>query len=566
MARICWAAVASWELPAPTFAATYLIARIPGLPQEKDLMLSSIAAEEKRVYNVRSGLRPLLFPNAHRYQVAFSRCQRSPRSQLLSKLLSLIWFARLTSPRPTARLAQSLIASGFGPLTSQAFSIALVPVLFRLYEPSDFGVWAAIQAVAIMVGSLLSFRFDLALVIERDSLAASRLFLATIGLVCVMSLVLGAVTAIFMRSIQQLGIGPMPVALGWGWLSLVGLAVVLQAWLMREGAFARISTGVVLNAITANLVQLGGGFSGDGVWLVVGSVVGQGAATLFYVCSIQRSTKRPAYSMDVSGMMTALMRNRRFPQFSLPFTVLSLLRERAPIFIIGAFSTASLVGVYSQAWRLTHLPSAFTSASLRPVFFHRAATEGLAPQGDAVDRIMRWLLIVSSPWIALLVFGGDELFMFVLGSRWQGAGWFSAMLVVPASLFMMTNWMDRLLDSIGRQDLNLRLEAVAAISSVGSLLAMLASGRSLTEAVALQSVMLTLSYLAFLWICYGAAGWSRSVLLRSIAISGVLGAVVYVMLSILRQLLAPVAVIALGAMLGGAITAIALLRARRDLL
>ncbi|WP_165405595.1 oligosaccharide flippase family protein [Bradyrhizobium genosp. SA-3] len=484
---------------------------------------------------------------------------------MLSKLLSLIWFARLTNPRPSNRLAQSLIASGFGPLASQAFSIALVPVLFRLYSPSDFGVWAAIQAVAIIVGSLLSFRFDLALVIERDSVPASLLFLATIGVVCVMSLVLGAVTAIFMKSIQQLGIGPMPVALGWGWLSLVGLAVVLQAWLMREGAFARISTGVVLNAITANLVQLGGGFSGDGVWLVVGSVVGQAAATLFYVRSIQQSAERPVCSMDVSGMMTVLMRNRRFPQFSLPFTVLSLLRERAPIFIVGAFSTASLVGLYSQAWRLTHLPSAFTSASLRPVFFHRAATEGLASQGDKVDRIMRWLLIVSSPWIALLVFGGDELFMLVLGSRWQGAGWLSAMLVMPASLFMMTNWMDRLLDSIGRQDLNLRLEAVAAISSVGSLWAMLASGRSLTEAVALQSVMLTLSYLAFLWICYGAAGWSRSGLLRSIAIAGVLGAVVYVMLTILGQLLAPAAVIASGAVLGGAITTTALLRARRDL-
>ncbi|WP_143105962.1 oligosaccharide flippase family protein [Bradyrhizobium sp. Gha] len=484
---------------------------------------------------------------------------------MVSRLLSLIRFAQLTNPRRSVRLAQSLVASGFGPLASQAFSIALVPVLFRMYEPSDFGVWAAIQAVAIIVGSLLSFRFDLALVIERDSEAASSLFLATIVLVCVMSLVLGAVTVIFTRSIQQLGIGLMPVALGWCWLWLVGLAVVFQAWLMREGAFARISTGVVLNAITANLVQLGGGFSGEGVWLIVGSVVGQGTATLFYVCSIQRSAERPACSMDVRGMMSALMRNRRFPQFSLPFTVLSLLRERAPIFIIGAFSTASLVGVYSQAWRLTHLPSAFTSASLRPVFFHRAATQGLAAQGDAVDQIMRWLLIVSSPWIALLVFGGDELFMLLLGSRWQGAGWFSAMLVVPASLFMMTNWMDRLLDSIGRQDINLRLEAVAAISSVGSLWAMLASGRTLTEAVALQSVMLTLSYLAFLWICYGAAGWSRSVLLRSIAISGVLGAAIYVMLSILGQLLAPVAVIALGALLGGAITAITLLRAGKEL-
>lgn len=458
-----------------------------------------------------------------------------------------------------------MIAAGFGPLASQAFAIALLPVLFRLYAPADFGVWAAIQAAAITAGSLLSFRFDLGLVIERDSAVASDLFFATVCVVCVMSLVLGSLTAISMSSIQEFGIGPASAALGCGWLSLVGFGVVLQSWLMREGAFAKISTGVVLNALATNLVQLGGALSGDGVWLVVGSVVGQAAATLFYARSVQQSADAPICSMNANAMMAALVSNRRFPQFSLPFTVLSLLRERAPVLIAGAFGTAAQVGLYSQAWRLTHLPSAFTSSALRPVFFHRAATEGLAAQHEAVDRIIRWLLIVSSPWIALLVFGGDELFGFVLGPRWQGAGGLSALLVLPASFFMLTNWMDRLLDSIGRQDLNLRLEAVAAISSVGCLWAVLASGRSLSEAVALQSAALTVSYVLVLRICYAAAGWSSSGLVRSIAVACILGAAVFALLAVLARLLELVAVIVFGILLAGVITAFALLRARREL-
>lgn len=471
----------------------------------------------------------------------------------------------MASPKSSNRLGRSLIAAGFGPLASQAFAIALLPLLFRYYVPADFGIWAAIQAAAVVAGSLLSFRFDLGLVIERDSAVASDLFFAILSIVCTMALVLGFLLVLSMGYLREFGVGPLYAALGWSWLALVGLGVACQSWLMREGAFAQISTGAVANAIVANLVQLAGALSGDGVWLVIGSVVGQAATTLFYARSVRRSAEAPMRPANTRAMIAALASNRRFLQFSLPFTVLSLLRERAPIFIAGAFGTAAQVGLYSQAWRLTHLPSAFTSAALRPVFFHRAATEGLAAQGPAIDRIMRWLLVVSSPWMALLVFGGDTLFAIVLGPRWQGVGGLSAILVLPASLFMMTNWMDRLLDSIGRQDVNLKLEAVAAISSVGCLWAALASGRSLPEAVALQSVALTLSYLAVLWICYGAAGWPAVRLLQSFGIAGALGATVFAVLAVMSRFLEPVATIALGVLLAVVISAVALLMARREL-
>ncbi len=469
----------------------------------------------------------------------------------------------LAGHKTSDRLGRSLIASGVGPFASQAFSIALVPLLFRLYTPDDFGAWAAIQAVAITGGSLLSFRFDLGLMLERNVEAASHLLVASVSVVCLMSVVIGVLAGISIRSLADLGIGPMFTFLGWAWLSLVGLGVVLQAWLMRDGAFAHISIGLVLNATVVNLVQLGGGLSGNGVWLVIGSLAGQAVATLFYAQGIQRCADRPICSIDLKEMLAALVRNRRFVQFSLPFTVMSLIRERMPIFIVGGFCSAALVGLYSQSWRLTHFPAALTSAALRPVFFHRAATYGVAAQVQAVDRIVRGLLIASSPWVALLAFGGDDLFVIVLGRQWNGAGWLAGALSVPAAFFMITNWMDRLLDVIGRQDLNLKLEAVAGISSVGGLCLVLAVGQSLAEAVAMQAAMLTLSYLAFLLVCYQVAGWPRSGLARAISAASALGAVVYVTLSVLGSLFDRMPVLGLGATAAGLITAIVLWRARR---
>lgn len=471
----------------------------------------------------------------------------------------------LAGHKTSDRLGRSLIASGVGPLASQAFAIALVPVLFRLYTPDDFGVWAAIQAMAITGGSLLSFRLDLGLTLERNVEAASHLLMASVSIVCLMSVVVGVLAGISIGPLEHLGIGPMPTVLGWAWLSLVGLGVVFQAWLMRDGAFAQISIGLMLNATVANLVQLGGGLSGNGIWLVIGSLAGQAVATLFYAQGIQRCADRPACSIDPKEMLAALLRNRRFVQFSLPFTIMSLIRERLPIFVVGGFTSAALVGLYSQSWRLTHFPSALTSAALRPVFFHRAATHGLGGQIQAVDRIVQGLLIASSPWVALLVFGGDDLFVVVLGRQWNGAGWFAGVLSVPAALFMITNWMDRLLDVIGRQDLNLKLEAIAGISSVGGLCLVLAAGRSLAEAVAMQAVMLTLSYLAFLWICYQVAGWPRSGLVAALAVGSAVGAMVYLSLSVLGSFVDTMPVLGMGGTAAGVITAIVLWKARRTI-
>jgi O-antigen/teichoic acid export membrane protein len=445
-------------------------------------------------------------------------------------------------------------------------ALATVPVLFRLYTPQDFGVWAAVQAIAVVAGSLVSLRFDLALVLERNLAAASQLLFAIIGVVVACSFVIAVLLGVSRGFLGLLGVNATTAVLGWSWLLLIGLGVALQSWLMRNGAFRSISVAVVLNTVVTSIVQLLGGVWGYGIWLIIGSIAGQAAALIFYTSNILSAAERPAWRSLRFGEMSALLRqHRRFPQFSLPFTVLSLVRERAPIFIIGAFGPPALVGLYSQAWRLTHFPTGLTSAALRPVFFHRTATEGLAAQGRAVDRFVRWLLLASSPWIGFVVFGNDPLFNLVLGSQWQGAGHLAAVLVVPAALLTITNWMDRLLDAVGRQDVNLKVEMVAGLASVGVLWVALAAGGSLTLAVLLQSAALVVSYVGFIWICYGIAGWPRSAFVMSLCVASAIGASTYIFLVLLGLVLPLAGVFLAGAALATLITIAILMMVRKEL-
>jgi O-antigen/teichoic acid export membrane protein len=345
---------------------------------------------------------------------------------------------------------------------------------------------------------------------------------------------------------------------------LVGFLVVFQSWLMRGGAFGGISVATILNSIVSNLVQIVGGISGHGVWLIIGSVAGQAASLIFCIFIVSRAAEPPVWRFpEIQKLVSLLKEHRRFPQISLPFTMLSLLRDRAPIFIIGAFHPPSLVGLYSQAWRLTHFPCGITSAALRPVFFHRTATEGLTAQGEVVDRLVRWLLVASSPWIALAVFGNDALFIFLLGPQWRGAGSLAAVLVLPAALFTITNWMDRLLDAVGRQDVNLKVEMVAGLGSVSILWIALANGASLTLAVVLQNAALAMSYAGFIWTCYGIAGWTRSKLVMSMFAAFWIGGLTYLLLTILGLVMSETGVFLAGATFATLIALALLVMAQR---
>ncbi len=448
-------------------------------------------------------------------------------------------------------------------MLSQGVSLALVPVLFRLYTPADFGAWAAIQAVVMIAGSLVTLRLDLGIVIERNYTEASNLFWTTIVVVCLFVLIFGGVSVLSFTIVHRIGLTVTSVALGWAWLSLLAVGLVLQAWLLREGHFADVSAGAVLNATIANVVQLAGSAYSDGVWLVIGSLCGQLVATLTYAWSIYFRTERPSCSLRVVEMIACFARNRRFLQFSLPFTVLSLVRERVPIFVIGAYGGPVALGLYSQAWRLTHLPSGLTSAALRPVFFHSAATEGLAHQRYAVEQIVRWLLLAGSPWIALLAFGGDQLSTIVLGSSWQGTGELAAILVLPAALFAITNWMDRLLDVAGRQDMNLKLESLSGTSSVVALWGVLATGGSLVQAVTAQSVALTINYLILLLICYVVAGWPIFGLVLSMIVAFVTGTAFFGALTLIHHIVADSTALQWGVFAAGVMTLAVSLRATK---
>jgi O-antigen/teichoic acid export membrane protein len=422
-------------------------------------------------------------------------------------------------------LGRKFLSAGAGTVFAQIVNLACIPILARLYEPAAFGVWALVQALALVVGGLSTFRYDLAIVVEPDQNKAQRLFFVTGMLAVCVSLITILVIAAgqhFFFGDSDAISGGVLLLLG-AWVLMLAAAQLLQSWLMRDEAFLEISLAQIGNVVVTNAVQLGAYAIGGAAWLVGGSVVGQFAALAILLFALQKSPKTPEWrALDWSRSSLDVLRSHsRFPKFSLPFSILSLIRERAPLFVLGMYATPAQVGLFSQIWRLANVPVGLTSSAVRPVIFQRAAVTGAQHIESTIQGLLLWLAIFGAPWVVVVIFWHRELVPLVLGPTWKDAAVFVPAVALPAFLFALTNWMDRLLDVAGRQDLNLKLEAVAAFLGTGGLAIVLLMGADVELAAHAQGIGLIMSYLAFLYFAFSALRYSTKRMFMTLGMASV---------------------------------------------
>jgi O-antigen/teichoic acid export membrane protein len=186
--------------------------------------------------------------------------------------------------------------------------------------------------------------------------------------------------------------------------------------------------------------------------------------------------------------------------------------------------------------------------------------------GSLVQQLITGMALMGAPWLGVLIAEPGLLFEIVLGEAWRDAGLYAGMLAAPALLFVLTNWLDRLLDVAHRQDANLKLEVVASVLSVGGFWALLWAGASLPAATFGQSAALVLAYLLVLTVVYKLCGYPLSPLFRALSAATVLGGLAWGVTAGTALLAGGLVGLAVGAGLALALSGIVALRVLRPVL
>lgn len=330
-----------------------------------------------------------------------------------------------------SQLMKHLAILTSGAALAQVVGVLAAPVLSRLYSPEEFGHFGTLMAIAGVVTVVGSLKYEMALVVEQDERKVVALqFLCFYVLLAVTMLsALGLTATLYFGALS--GYPALSQFLPYGLVVVfsTGLFGVFSYRLNRERAYKLLAL--------ANVVQRGGtvasqivlGFCGaTTLGLIFGNIAGFSLALGVVFFGFRKEFKlgfrSPCSRVEI---LAVAAKHYRFPAFSAPQNFLNALSQNLPVFILGYFFDAQVVGSYWFAMRILQLPAGLIGQSVRQVFFKESSA--ISADSAAVRRLFRKLTLGLAALIVLpvlLVFlFGPTMFDFVFGSSWLQAGEFS---------------------------------------------------------------------------------------------------------------------------------------------
>lgn len=348
---------------------------------------------------------------------------------------------RIGSPSrlPRASFVRSTAVIASGSVVAQIVPILMTPVLTRLYSPSLIGILALYLSYISFVSGATTLGYSQAIVSARDEQEANNL-LRISGIVVIPASL--ACTGLLWLMIARSWLGYRALSYGvmipmFVSLVLTGTFFTLRYWLLREGRYRTISSATIAQSVGRSLIQVVSGLV-DPMWagLIAGEVVGRGLGMREMWKAYWATLSHRARAASRAEILETAATYRKFPLLTLPSSLLDNLALALPILLVSSSFGIQVAGQYAIANRILLGPMALVGASVGDVFHNRIATYAREEPAKAQS----FLLTVSAgllltglvPTVVVALFG-RQLWMTILGARWEQSGLIAAV-IVPMAL------------------------------------------------------------------------------------------------------------------------------------
>ena len=400
---------------------------------------------------------------------------------------------------------------GISRASAQAVVFLSLPVLARLYNPEDFGVWALIQSTALIVGSVATLRFELAVVLPQDHNEAFGILGIGIGTAFLLSIMCIALIPWALPLVMgDQKIADMRIA-RWAIPALVFFIASNQlglSWCTRTTAFGVYGGSQLLLALAGTAIPAWLAFHPSSTnGLVLGTVLSifsvQVGLWAYIITDIIRRDLSASFSRQ--NVIELLSKYRSYPLYMTPYTMIGAIRERIIYFFIGHYGGAGEVGLYSMAQRLTNSPNSLVVNTIRPVFFQFAVNQVKEKVHEMVHGIMFKLVFLVVPLMTFYFFYPERLLTLLLGQEWAIATPYTLILMIPLFPLLLGNWMDRYLDVLGHQRLAFLMETIFSVAAVAAISIAFYMDASVPVAVSIQAGILGLYFTVWIAIVFRIA-------------------------------------------------------------
>jgi O-antigen/teichoic acid export membrane protein len=323
---------------------------------------------------------------------------------------------------PLARKAMGLSA-----LTAagQATFLLALPLLSRLYTPSDFGLFTVYLSIVNIGGAIVGLKFESAIYATRTRHEASLAFgltvltMAAISATTFLATQLIALTRPLSESLQSIGL-ILPAG-----VLLAGLWSASSVWAIKADAIGTLAMARFVQPSSMTAAQLVVGLvHPSGLALIVGHLASHVCYSTFVFSRTLTATDLQVFEPAHWPVLSRLAQvHRRFPLLVLPAQVSALMVANLPPILLSLIYGAEIAGHCGLAYRITAAPLAVVALPLGAVFTSVATR---STNLDAVRALARKVFMVSVLAVAtpmlLVGLAAPYLAGALLGSHWALTG------------------------------------------------------------------------------------------------------------------------------------------------
>jgi len=316
-----------------------------------------------------------------------------------------------------------------GKTLAAIIALGTVPIVARLFSPSDFGTAAIFVSTVGMLSTIATLRYGSAIVLPESNITARGIFRLTHRIAILYSLLTLLIISIL--DVFQVRVGTLDLLGVWKWLVPFGIWLtafvgIQESWLTRMKNFKIFSTSLVVGNSISSGVRIGlgaiyGSFVGG---LVIGELCGKVGRLLVQrkICSLSIAALVAKQPFKYSKLLA--QRYSDFPIFNAPAGLVFSLGQNLPVILFGTLFGPAVAGFYAMASRVSRVPISIVATSMRRVFLQKAAeiTNDKRSLLKAFSLSLATLSVIGLvPLIAIALYG-QQLLGWVLGNDWLEAG------------------------------------------------------------------------------------------------------------------------------------------------
>lgn len=327
----------------------------------------------------------------------------------------------------TSSFLKNILVVMAGTGGAQIISIVLVPVISRLFSPSDFGISGSFAAVAGIIGAGVTLEYSQAVMLPKER--EDALGLLAVSFTCTAAVTLGTLLFCAIAPGTMNGLmktrGLWPLALLVLAVLVGGLNYACQAWAVRVKAFKQTAASQVVRSLGGKGTSLGLGlFKVGAPGLIIGDIAGNVLASFNLVRVLLPDLPALKAQARRDRMMKLAKEYRDFPMYSASQNVISAVSGGLPVLLLTRYFGLPVAGAYAFAMNVLTFPMGFVLSALRQVLFQKASES--QHQGRSLAalyvKVTATLLAMALVPTAVILIWGPQLFSWVFGSRWLAAG------------------------------------------------------------------------------------------------------------------------------------------------